>query len=908
MEMETQKKLEYNPVSIGDEIQVSETYGYDAGFLTTAVKLCIVLLGGFGTVFSFFDSFEFAFSGILLFVGGLGVLFLLYHFIYYRQADKMQVMLGVVVYLVILFLQKSMIEKAIDYCVNRINTAYNSYFNTTLSIKVLNPFEESGIITLFAFDILILYLFILMLATWRKVNYIVHVVITVPPVILCFVLGIVPSGLPFTMLITYYFGILGLSTMNSWRYGISERKRHFRKKNYHIIQGEEMGSYTSILSSAILGGAVLLGFCIPYLFIDPRNYETPSYLESMKEHVVQVMDMVSLNDIKNDWTNIFDILGTDVASGGVSGGKLGDVDQIIYKNDTALAVTVPDRSYGYYLRGFVGGVYTGNSWEPINPDDYNSADDFLEGAEDGLQTIQNLNFTALDYNFNSMYYVTKEKFSLLNMKVVNINANSDYVYTPYNADYSEFGSLQYPYDGVISGDDTKSELYQFYHFDSDGSISGIVKNNGTYPFVPQTEEEVKPLQDFLALEDNYRNYVYDVYTDLPEDRLSRFKKEFSSIVLYDSNNNEYDLSENPDAYKTIGWKPYIQYVKNYLSSHASYTLSPGKLQKGKDFVEDFLFDKKEGYCTYFASAGTLMFRAMGIPARYVEGYVVRQEDYDNGKSYFTEDFSDGLEQRYITLSIPDSHAHAWVEIYQDGLGWIPVDVTPASGSSGTDSLGEDSPVSGEVQKNTSEQQTVEETTARETEQATTKQITNETEQSTQVQESVNNSENNIEGNTVTGKGTTVTIKQINEKSKIHYGYFILGILGLVLLLAFQCMRMRRSYYLKKRNNWKKEDKNQHLIRLGDYLFRILARQGISLMHYQTVSQLADQINEVYVYLQKSQIEQVLKTLQKAQYSNRTVSDEEYYAALAFVSALVNTTYEYLKIHEKFAFKYVWCFL
>lgn len=58
-----------------------------------------------------------------------------------------------------------------------------------------------------------------------------------------------------------------------------------------------------------------------------------------------------------------------------------------------------------------------------------------------------------------------------------------------------------------------------------------------------------------------------------------------------------------------------------------------------------------------------MFRLLGVPARYVTGYVVTPED-------FTED-GDGY-----TAQIPDTQAHAWVEVYRAGKGWIPVEVTP----------------------------------------------------------------------------------------------------------------------------------------------------------------------------------------------------------------------------------------
>ena len=58
-----------------------------------------------------------------------------------------------------------------------------------------------------------------------------------------------------------------------------------------------------------------------------------------------------------------------------------------------------------------------------------------------------------------------------------------------------------------------------------------------------------------------------------------------------------------------------------------------------------------------------MFRHYGIPARYVEGYLI-----------FPEDVEGQLENAVLT--VPEAHAHAWVEFYQDGIGWVPFEVTP----------------------------------------------------------------------------------------------------------------------------------------------------------------------------------------------------------------------------------------
>ncbi len=105
----------------------------------------------------------------------------------------------------------------------------------------------------------------------------------------------------------------------------------------------------------------------------------------------------------------------------------------------------------------------------------------------------------------------------------------------------------------------------------------------------------------------------------------------------------------------------INALKNYLKTEFSYSLTPSETPYNRDFVDYFLFDLKEGYCTYFASALTLMSRSIGIPARYVEGFKMPDESENN------------------IYNVYSNNAHAWVEIYIEGYGWIVFEPTPGFG-------------------------------------------------------------------------------------------------------------------------------------------------------------------------------------------------------------------------------------
>lgn len=106
----------------------------------------------------------------------------------------------------------------------------------------------------------------------------------------------------------------------------------------------------------------------------------------------------------------------------------------------------------------------------------------------------------------------------------------------------------------------------------------------------------------------------------------------------------------------------IEDVEAYIRSCAEYDMEFPACPEGQDSVVHFLTESQKGVCRHFASAATLMYRALGIPARYVEGYSVYAQADE-----WTE--------------VKGKDAHAWVEVFIPGFGWIRVDPTPAASSS-----------------------------------------------------------------------------------------------------------------------------------------------------------------------------------------------------------------------------------
>ena len=114
-----------------------------------------------------------------------------------------------------------------------------------------------------------------------------------------------------------------------------------------------------------------------------------------------------------------------------------------------------------------------------------------------------------------------------------------------------------------------------------------------------------------------------------------------------------------DGYRNAGAAALAQGVLQHIGRAGySYTLAPGDY--GRDGVDEFWLDRKEGFCEHFAAAFVVVMRAMGVPARVVTGY-------QGVDAVPTDGF-------YI---VRQSAAHAWAEYWQPGAGWQRADPTGA---------------------------------------------------------------------------------------------------------------------------------------------------------------------------------------------------------------------------------------
>lgn len=140
--------------------------------------------------------------------------------------------------------------------------------------------------------------------------------------------------------------------------------------------------------------------------------------------------------------------------------------------------------------------------------------------------------------------------------------------------------------------------------------------------------------------------VWQHYTKLPtDDRYHRLAAEIQSSL-------KAEYASDPLALAFT--------VKSYLEKEATYSFKRS-YDGAEDPTADFLFSQdKKGYCVHLAHSAAYLLRSLGVPARVSAGYAVPAKNLAGGSA----------------LLIKTGDAHAWAEIYLEGRGWIPIEVTP----------------------------------------------------------------------------------------------------------------------------------------------------------------------------------------------------------------------------------------
>ena len=290
------------------------------------------------------------------------------------------------------------------------------------------------------------------------------------------------------------------------------------------------------------------------------------------------------------------------------------------REDPVMAVITPRKTY---LRGVVKNVYTGRTWlEDIGGRRYL----WMASRFEEMRT------TAFDQNLPTLGKSVES--ALLSPRLVQVRMLRDSASTLFVPQRLRTLTVE---DRVTPYFNLSSEVFATANLQV-----GDVWTVEAPLFTSQDDGLGQLVEAASAAEDPNWATVSDRYLQLHEQIDQRV----------------YDMAEAATAGLSSPYDKALA-LERYLASHFAYNLDVPQQSPNHDFVSSFLIEGKEGYCTYFASAMTVMCRMAGLPARYVEGYVA----YPDGE---------GL------AVVTGKEAHAWTEVYFRGFGWVTFDATPIS--------------------------------------------------------------------------------------------------------------------------------------------------------------------------------------------------------------------------------------
>lgn len=790
------------------------------------LKVFLVIMcffGVFGATFSFITSFDLEIHKLMIITFMIFFIALFSVIFFKRKYTNILIVAINIVYILLYFLFKNIVIYGVLNICTEINNKISSITGGIL-LDISSLLSEEININLEA-SMGIALIFIIFIITEAvcysiiyKNNFILLLIVTLPCIEIGVFFAIMPDVLPFLMLIICWIVASSFSVFKVSLKNKEEFKYNKRKKKYYYANGRVKRNI-KIKSGMILAIISFLLFFIVFLAYPKEKYLSNKEFMDTKREIAQY-----INDAQ--FKKIFSLFSSS-ATGGINGGKLGSVESIEYDNKTDLIVKVDQFNDDIYLKGYVGEVYTGRSWENISSSTYKKYKNLL-----GDICTQNLNYEAAEQYIS---YYEEEKI----IQIENVGANDKYIYAPYNANY-EFNKdiFNFHNDSFVSPKANKKS-YSFYY----------------YPYEFDNYLYTQFDEEYLEKENKYREYVYDVYTKLPKSTLNKVREEYEDLGKRD----DYSVDDK------------IELVKEVINNETSYTLSPGKLPRGKDFIEYFLFENKKGYCSHYASAACVLLRIWGVPSRYVEGYLVKSYEALNDE-----------------VNVKDSNAHAWVEVYIDGIGWRIVEVTPGyddEDSYTTNNINNQEEQQNKLEENNVEENKNEEKTKIEEEQQTP---SNEEEEKVQGEKESNSLKKSSENNGVLNKFLTK-----NSILKVIFKNILLGFLIIVALISI--ILARYSYITNKNKKlFNTEDVNENVINMYKYLKSIL-----DYLKKNSKEPLKDED-----IIKNDEFDEILQILNKAEFSNHKVSKEESETVRNFVKNFADKTYVELSKIKRLIFKYI----
>lgn len=618
--------------------------------------------------------------------------------------------------------------------VNVVNSFMKEFMNYTgTNLTLLSYTDTEGSSVRFCTNLLLILLGVYLIAIisaffYRRRRSVVFLAGTIPFVVLPLVVGRVGYYSNFFTYLIVTITIIGTRHLRT-----DATDRRMRQKLAIIL----------MLTCLVCGG-------ICYAFIPPKRYDN---------------NLDKLTQAKNSFLALTSWEGEDVMTwlkayfngDAISYGKIGKKSEITYTGQTMLKVSGDVNSdHGLYLKGYVGDVYEDNRWSSRQSDedfkkDWKALDDVGVTLENWHTQLRN---ELGDQETSGVDDVWKTGV----LRVRNIA----FGYGNYLVPCLPTGAYKTMENGRSTIEDKGIDYEVEYYLRYPSVVrTDVLKHNyrmASGMFWGNNEPERNLLKEFAT---KYYLQVPKSLDGVCEEFRQFLRSQDNLLERYKSGSaNDGDL---------------IQAVRTYITRDTSYSLAPGKTPSDRDSVEYFLKESKKGYCTYYATAAAVLLRSVGIPTRYVEGMYISKEELKDCKN---------------EIEVPDKDAHAWIEVFDEKYGFVPVEVTPGRGE---DDMQSSSPSHEKDNKNQTSQPSPEEPAPEPEEKpqvvTPTPTVTQEPEESMIFDD--------IEGNEEASRGTDGGRGE-GQKNAILFAILEIVLLLVVIAVAMEVQRrIRRHLFLKK---------------------------------------------------------------------------------------------------------------
>ena len=425
-----------------------------------------------------------------------------------------------------------------------------------------------------------------------------------------------------------------------------------------------------------------------------------------------------------------------------------------------------------YLKGFVGDGFNTQTeqWNVIT-------DNSLQNEYQNWTVSDSLNYDEAKVLWAKQLYDCLDRLSdetgTVNYIISNVSAGKMCTWAPYGIDTD---GIEMEGDSYLkSSSNREFQGYPLTDNDvllSNADVSGIFAGDGA------------------ALFDIYNRYVQANYLNVP-DGLPSLE---AAVQVMQDENGDLSVSQWVAQIQNILWET-CTYQKDNLES----------VPDGSNVIEDFFGRQRKGYCTHFASAGVMMLRMAGIPARYVTGYVIWPDDFK------ADSASDGY-----MADVTGYRGHAWVEVYNASQGiWVPVDMTPVDSVQTSNYL--------PTQENSGHSESTDNVSNHYTDSTETISDTGDTGNHTESTEIVSESRNDNDRTEETKTGVNTDISRTNQGISAAVK-IVLGMASMIVIAGLGVYVYRRRQ--NQPRHYSRVNRNKALLAMWAHLTDELDQSGI----------------------------------------------------------------------------------